>query len=109
MLTHAHRLAVPPLATCRPGYRERVPVDHPTPPPLPRTLADPRPVIAAGTAAWAVALVVFLIRGATGHMSSTAIATCAVGAALGAVGYGIFFWQRRAVRRGDLGSQQGIN
>jgi hypothetical protein len=42
-------------------------------------------------------------------MSSTAIATCAVGAALGAVGYGIFFWQRRAVRRGDPGSQQGIS
>jgi len=47
--------------------------------------------MAAGTVGWVVALV-----------------TCVLGASLGALGYGLFFWQRRAVRRGDRGSQRGI-
>lgn len=83
--------------------------DPPTPPPLPRALADPRPVMAVGTAAWAVVLVVLLIRVALGHTDAVAIATCAVGTGLGALGYGIFFWQRRAVRRGDRGGQRGLS
>ncbi len=66
-------------------------------------------MIAVGTAAWVVALVVVLVRAATGHTNSMVIATCAVGAALGVLGYGVFYWQRRAVRSGSRGSQQGLS
>ena len=83
-----------------------MPAEPPTPPPLPPALADPRPVMAAGTVGWVVALVVLLSGGAAS--TSTAIVTCGLGASLGALGYGLFFWQRRAVRRGDRGSQRGI-
>lgn len=72
-------------------------------------LADPRPVMAAGTAVWAVVLAAFLIRAAAGHTDSAVIVTAAVGTALGAVGYGIFFWQRRAVRHGGRGGQRGLS
>ncbi len=61
--------------------------------------------MAAGTLGWVVALAV-LLSGA--GSTSTEIVTCVLGASLGAVGYGVFFWQRRAVRRGDRGSQRGL-
>jgi len=82
-----------------------VPAEPPTPPPLPPALADPRPVMVVGTVGWLVALVVLLSGAAS---TSTAIVTCVLGASLGVLGYGLFFWQRRAVRRGDRGSQRGI-
>ena len=86
---------------------DRVP---PQVPPLPPALADPRPVIAVGTALWAVALVVVGLRALLGTDGlGTTAATCAVGVALGAIGYGIFSWQRRTVRGGSGRGQQGIS
>lgn len=85
---------------------DRVPPEVPA---LPRALADPRPVIAVGTALWAVALVVVGVRALLGtHGLGGTAATCAVGVALGAIGYGVFSWQRRTVRGGGRG-QQGIS
>lgn len=78
-------------------------------PALPASLADPRPVMAVGTVLWAAALVVVGGRALLGTDGLGAtVATCAVGVALGAIGYGIFFWQRRTVRGGRRG-QQGIS
>lgn len=89
---------------------ETVPADQPAVPDLPRALADPRPVMAVGTLAFAVALIVFAVLGATGRPGlGTALSTCAVGVALGAIGYGIFSWQRRTVRGGSGRGQQGIS
>jgi hypothetical protein len=79
-------------------------------PALPSALADPRPVMAVGTALWAVVLVVVAVRSLLGTDGlGTTVATCAVGVALGAIGYGIFFWQRRTVRGGSGRGQQGIS
>lgn len=78
-------------------------------PALPPALADPRPVMAVGTALWAVVLVVLAVRALLGADGlGTTVATCAVGVALGAIGYGIFFWQRRTVHGGSGRGQQGI-
>lgn len=86
---------------------DRVPPEVPA---LPRTLADPRPVFAVGTALWAVGLVVAGVRALLGTDGlGTTATTCAVGVALGAIGYGIFSWQRRTVRGGSGRGQQGIS
>lgn len=78
-------------------------------PALPTALADPRPVMAAGTAGWLVATVVVVARALLGGGGlGTSFATCLVGVALGAIGYGIFFWQRHAVRAGSGRGQHGI-
>jgi hypothetical protein len=77
-------------------------------PPLPGVLADPRPVMVVGTLAWLVATVVATVRGLSGAGLGETFATCVVGLALGAVGYAIFFLQRRQVRRGGRG-QQGLD
>ena len=82
-------------------------VERPTPPSLPSALADPRPVMVVGTLGWVLALVVLLADGATA--GSTAVLTCALGAGLGVLGYGIFFWQRRATRQDRRGSQRGLS
>lgn len=78
-------------------------------PTLPRALADPRPVIVAGTLAWLVATVVVLVLVLTGRdgLGST-VATCVVGVALGGIGFGIFSWQRRTVRSGSGRGQGGL-
>lgn len=82
----------------------------PTVPALPAALADPRPVMAVGTVLWAVVLVVVAVRSLLGADGlGTTVATCVVGVALGAIGYGIFFWQRRTVRGGSGRGQQGIS
>lgn len=81
--------------------------ERPTPPALPSALADPRPVMVVGTLGWVVALVVLLVGGTAA--GSTASVTCVLGAALGALGYGIFFWQRRATRQGRRSSQRGLS
>lgn len=87
-----------------------VPADQPAVPNLPRSLADPRPVIAVGTLVFAVALVVLAVLGLTGRSGiGTPLSTCAVGVALGVIGYGIFSWQRRTVRSGSGRGQQGIS
>ena len=96
--------AVPPApGPAPPGAAPEVPA-------LPPSLADPRPVMAVGTVLWAVALVVVggrALLGADGL--GTTMVTCTVGVALGAIGYGIFFWQRRTVRGGGRRGQQGIS
>lgn len=49
-------------------------------------------VVAWGTAAWAVALVVTVVLGATGRTSWTPTAVCATGVALGLLG---IWWSHR--------------
>ena len=53
---------------------------------------DLRVVILAGMALWTVALVVCAVLLVTGTLAPRAVATCAVGLALGALGLG---WERR--------------
>lgn len=80
----------------------------PVVPPLPRALADPRPVVALGTLAWLLLTVVVAVRDLRGDGLGEGFVTCLVGLALGGVGYTIFYLQRRTVRRGGRG-QQGIS
>lgn len=95
--------AAPAPGVVPPGAAPEVPA-------LPPSLADPRPVMAVGTVLWAVALVVVGGRALLGTDGlGTMVTTCAVGVALGAIGYAIFFWQRRTVRRGSRRGQQGIS
>lgn len=77
---------------------------QPTPPPLPRSLADPRPVIAVGTVAWAVAGVVFLATGA----SSDWVWACVVGGLLGLLGLTMIHLQYSAAQRGSRTAQRGL-
>ncbi|MGH3929827.1 MAG: DUF2530 domain-containing protein [Pseudonocardiaceae bacterium] len=76
----------------------------PIPPPLPRGLADPRPVVTLGTIAWFVAAVVF--RTADGASSWTW--TCVVGGLLGLLGLTMIYLQRRAARHGSRTAQRGL-
>jgi hypothetical protein len=77
-----------------------------TPPPLPRGLADPRPVIAVGTIAWFVAAaVVFLI---VDPPDIDLLRACLTGGGLGLLGLAVMHWQRRAARRGSRGAQRGL-
>ncbi|MGQ0774374.1 MAG: DUF2530 domain-containing protein [Pseudonocardiales bacterium] len=76
----------------------------PVPPPLPRSLADPRPVVTIGTIAWFAAAVVFLIAdGASGWMW-----TCVVGGLLGLLGLTMIYWQHHAAQRGSRTAQRGL-
>lgn len=77
-------------------------------PALPRALADPTPVVVAGTLAWLVAAVAFGLSGLAGSGVDIRFWTCVVGTVLGGLGYGIFRWQRAASRRGSRGSWQGL-
>jgi Protein of unknown function (DUF2530) len=74
------------------------------PPPLPPRLTRVSTVIGLGTLLWIAATAVTALAGAPGLI----VLTCVVGAGLGAVGWGIFTWQRAAVRRGSRTAQQGI-
>jgi hypothetical protein len=83
---------------------------RPVVPELPTALADPRPVMAVGTALWTGYTVVVAVRAVlAGDGPGTGVATGAVGVALGGIGYGIFYWQRRIVRRGAGRGQHGIS
>ncbi|MEQ3836158.1 DUF2530 domain-containing protein [Lawsonella clevelandensis] len=73
-------------------------------PALPARLIDPRPVIAAGTAAWLVSLVTLLVAGV--HTTAMWVAVCGVGVGVGI--YAIFAWQRSAVRRGAATAQTSL-
>jgi hypothetical protein len=79
-------------------------VTAPTPPPLPRGLTDPVPVVVVGTVAFLVAAVVLLIVGAPWLWTWS----CVAGFCLGFVGYGVFRWQRSAARRGSRTAQEGL-
>lgn len=73
-------------------------------PPLPPRLDDPRPVVAAGTAAWFLAALVLAVLGSTG----IAFWTCVAGGVGGLVGYALMHWQRSAARRRMRGAQRGL-
>lgn len=74
----------------------------PVAPPLPRGLADPRPVVGVGTLAWLTAAVVLLVaRG-----PSVWLGACVTGGLLGLLGFAMIRAQRNAVRRGARSAQQ---
>ena len=75
-----------------------------TPPPLPRALTDPVPVVVIGTVAFGVAFVIMLLVGAPALWTWS----CLAGFVLGFLGYGIFRWQRSAARRGSRTAQEGL-
>lgn len=76
----------------------------PEPPLLPAALLKPWPVIAAGEAAWLVAVVAaFLVP----TLESWRPVTVA-GLGVGIFGTSIFLWQRSAARRGARGAQTGL-
>ncbi|MBV8992450.1 MAG: DUF2530 domain-containing protein [Pseudonocardiales bacterium] len=72
---------------------------------LPRGLADPRPAVGVGTAAWFAAALVLLVSGGP----ATWIWACLTGGLLGFIGFGMIHWQRRAAKRGHRGAQQGLH
>ena len=74
------------------------------PPKLPHRFHDSVPVIAAGTALWAVAAVVAALLTGFGE----AFWTCVAGIGVGAFGASVFAWQRAAARRGSRLAQQGV-
>ncbi|MDF0529824.1 DUF2530 domain-containing protein [Tsukamurella sp. 8F] len=77
----------------------------PVPPPLPRQITAPLPVVITGTALWMLAAIVTA-------SSSSAFGdlwiTCVTGVGVGAFGCSVFILQRRAAARGDRGAQQGL-
>lgn len=73
-------------------------------PPLPRPLANARPVVLAGTLAWFAAAAVLAITGVGGGW----VATCLTGGGLGLLGFVIMAWQRRASQRGARGALRNL-
>jgi hypothetical protein len=81
----------------------------PPPPPLPPRLARVPVVAAVGRALWLVAAAALLVAALLGvRPLDIWFTSCLAGAFLGAVGYGIFAWQRAAARRGSRSAQQGM-
>jgi uncharacterized membrane protein len=77
------------------------------PPPLPRRLTDPVPVILVGSAVWLAALVVLGVLALTGARPLDAwFGATVVGVALGVIGLVVLGLQRRANRRGSRGAQK---
>ena len=63
-------------------------------------------MLAVGTVLWAIATAVVWASGAHWHAERP---VCLMGLAVGALGYGIFWLQRRGARRGDKGAQKGLD
>ena len=77
------------------------------PPPLPRRLTDPVPVILVGSAVWLAALVVLGALALTGTRPADVwLWACVVGVGLGVIGLGVLALQRRANARGSRGAQK---
>jgi hypothetical protein len=76
----------------------------PTVPEIPPRLTDPRPVLAIGSALWAIATVAVWVN----RDWADARPICLMGLAVGLLGYSIFVIQRRGARRGDKGAQKGL-
>jgi hypothetical protein len=80
-----------------------------SPPPLSPRLSRPAVVAVVGSVLWLVAAVVLLVAALLGvRPLDIWFTTCLAGVLLGAVGYGIFAWQRAAARRGSRTAQQGL-
>jgi hypothetical protein len=80
------------------------PLPEQTPPPLPDSLLDPRPVIGAGALLWALAAVgAFTVPALQGWRPVTV-----AGLGVGVFGLSLFLWQRSAARRGARGAQTGL-
>jgi len=71
---------------------------------LPRRLAEPTPVVLAGTLLWLAGAVLFGLTAPHGVQ----FWTCVAGFLLGITGYGVFRWQRAASRRGSRGAWKGL-
>lgn len=79
------------------------------PPALPRSTTEVTLVVAIGTLAWVTgAAVLWLAHLVGGRPLDVWFTTCLVGAGLGALGFGVFRWQRSAARRGARGAQRGL-
>lgn len=79
------------------------------PPSLPRHLSDMPTVVGIGSGLWLLGAVVLLVAwSVVGRPLDVWFVTCLVGGGLGALGLGIFRWQRSAARRGARGAQQGL-
>ena len=78
--------------------------DSVEPPPLPAGLLDPRPVIAAGAALWAIAAIASFVVPSLQTWRPVTLA----GLGVGVIGLSIFLWQRSAARRGTRGAQTGL-
>ena len=79
------------------------------PPSLPRRTSDVPVVAGIGTLAWVVAAAVLLgAHWVADRPLDIWFFTCVTGAALGAIGFGIFTWQRSAARRGSRLAQRGL-
>ncbi|WP_054816487.1 DUF2530 domain-containing protein [Nocardia arizonensis] len=74
-------------------------------PQIPARFTDPRPVLAVGSALWAIAAVVVWV---SGERWESARPICLMGLAVGLLGTVIFLIQRRGARRGDKGAQTGL-
>ena len=80
---------------------------HAEPPPLPKRLTDPVPVILVGSVVWAAVAVVLGVLAATGvRPLDVWFAATLVGVGLGVVGLAVLALQRRALRRGVKGAQK---
>lgn len=80
------------------------------PPALPTRLRDMGVVVLAGSALWATgALALLVARIVAGRPLDIWFSTCLAGMALGALGYGLFVWQRAAARRGSRSAQSGFD
>ncbi len=77
----------------------------PVAPELPRAATEPRPVVIAGTLAFAVAFVITLFARQT---FGAAWIVCACGVGVGLFGATVLTLQRRAALRGDRGAQRGL-
>lgn len=78
-------------------------------PALPRRLAEPTPVVLAGTVLWFVVCAYFGVTEWIGGDLTIRFWTCLIGGVLGVAGYGVFRWQRSASRRGSRGAWKGLS
>jgi hypothetical protein len=80
------------------------------PPPLPPGLSRPGLIALVGSIAWALATVTVLVVSlSTDRPLDLLFTTCLTGTAVGGLGYGVYRWQRAAVRRGSRTAQDGLD
>ncbi|GAA4695114.1 DUF2530 domain-containing protein [Pseudonocardia yuanmonensis] len=80
------------------------------PPPLPRSTTDVTLVAGIGTLLWLCgAIGLFVAHVVADRPLDIWFTTCVTGTVLGAIGFGIFRWQRAAARRGSRLAQRGLD